>query len=358
MAKLFGKKYTRKELLKHVGDISQLAGVRLSELKNGNEKGVSVADFNTGAGLRFTVVLDRGMNISFAEYKGIPLCWVSSTGVVNPGFYEPEGLGWLRTFNGGLLTTCGLTYLGSPCVDEGKNLGLHGRISHIPAKNVCVEGNWKNDDYIMSARGNMRETSVMGENIQLTREIKTNLGEKKLWINDTVENLGYSKTEHMHLYHINIGYPVVANGSRWYSSSSQVIPRDSISEKNKNEYNVFSEPLQDVIENVFYHKVKTDKNGNTCVYIINETLNDNNGFGVYVKYSPKQLPELVQWKMMRQGSYVVGIEPAICRVGGRDQARKEGTLKFLDSYEKKEYQLEIGMVTSRKEIEEIKKNVK
>jgi len=359
MVKLFGKEYTRKELLKHMGDISQVAGVRLSELKNGNEKGVEVADFNTGAGLRFTVAFSRGMDISYAEYRSTPLCWVSSTGVVNPGFFEPEGLGWLRSFSGGLLTTCGLTYVGGPCVDEGKPLGLHGRVCHIPARNVCADGYWENDEYIMFARGKMKETSVMGENVQLTREIKTKLGEKRLWITDTVENLGYSKTEHMVLYHINIGFPILNEGSRLYSPTTEITPRqDSESEKHKNEYNVFSAPVQGVIENVFYHKVNADKDGNVLVCLVNETLNDNNGLGVYVKYSPEELPNLTQWKMMGQGSYVVGIEPANCKVDGRGQARKDGTLKFLNPGKKKEYKLELGVLSTKKEIEEIKKSIK
>ena len=359
MAKLFGKKYTRTELLKHMGDVSQVGGVRLSVLKNGSENGVEVADISTGAGLRFTITFSRGMDISFAEYKGVPLCWVSPTGVVGPEFFEPEGLGGLRSFFGGLLTTCGLTYVGSPCVDGGKTLGLHGRVANTPAKNIYADGEWKNDDYIISVRGKMKEACVMGENVQLTREIKTKLGEKRLWINDTVENLGYEKTEHMLLYHINLGFPIVDRDSRFYSSSKEVVPRaDSESEKHRSEYNVFTSPLPGVIENVFYHRVKPDKTGQATACIVNEALNDGTGLGVYIKYSPKELPNLGQWKMLRQGSYVVGIEPANCKVDGRDQARKDGTLKFIQPGEKKEYHLEIGVLSTKKEIEEIKNSLK
>lgn len=99
MATLFGRQWTRQELLTYVGDISQLGGIRLSTLADGPERGVRAADVRTGGGLNFTVLLDRGMDIGQAEYRGVPLAWVSATGPVAPAFYEPHGTGWLRTFH-------------------------------------------------------------------------------------------------------------------------------------------------------------------------------------------------------------------------------------------------------------------
>ena len=56
MARLFGKNFTRKELLDRVGDISQLGGARQSKLVGGMEDGVDVVEFRTGSGLNFTAV--------------------------------------------------------------------------------------------------------------------------------------------------------------------------------------------------------------------------------------------------------------------------------------------------------------
>ena len=61
MATLFGKTFARAELLQYVGDIRQVGGVRLATLADGPERGVRIADLTTGSGLRFTVLLDRGM---------------------------------------------------------------------------------------------------------------------------------------------------------------------------------------------------------------------------------------------------------------------------------------------------------
>jgi len=114
VARLYGREWTREELLSRTGDMSQLGGVRLVTLADGPERGVQAADVRTRDGLCFTVLLDRGMDIDQAEYRGLPLAWVSPTGPVAPSFYEARGTGWLRTFHGGLLTTCGLTQAGVP----------------------------------------------------------------------------------------------------------------------------------------------------------------------------------------------------------------------------------------------------
>ena len=110
MAKLFGKTYSRQQLLRRVGDLSQLGGTRLIELLDGNQRGVRAVDFHTGSGLQFTVLLDRGMDIGPASHCGRPLAWHAMPGCVHPAYHEPEGLGFLRSFHGGLLCTCGLTW--------------------------------------------------------------------------------------------------------------------------------------------------------------------------------------------------------------------------------------------------------
>jgi len=107
MTKLFGSEWTKADLMRRVGDISQIAGVQRSFLTEGNEKGVEVIEFRTGAGLTFTVVPSRAMDIAAADYRGTPLVWRSGSGIVAPEFYDGVGTGWRKSFFGGLLTTIG-----------------------------------------------------------------------------------------------------------------------------------------------------------------------------------------------------------------------------------------------------------
>nr|WP_199736313.1 DUF4432 family protein [Micromonospora sp. HM5-17] len=54
-----------------------------------------------------------------------------------------------------------------------------------------------------------------------------------------------------------------------------------------------------------------------------------------------QLPALLQWKSLRRGTYVLGIEPANCPViGGRVEARERGVLPVLQPGESRRYALE------------------
>jgi len=357
MAQLFGEEVPRGTLLPKIGSLTQVGGIRRIELKEGNEKGMEAVDFRTGTGFGFTVLLDRGMDISWAEYCGCSLCWHSSTGQVAPAFYEPEKLGWLRTFYGGLLTTCGLTYAGAPCVDEGVELGLHGRISHIPAKDICIDGSWEGNEYRMFVKGKMRETIVFGENLVLTREISARLGENKLYIHDVVENEGYQNTPLMILYHVNGGYPAVDEGSELLSPTLKVTPRDEAAKVGMEEYTRFQAPTPGFAERVYYHEMAADEEGYVYTALVNRKFNRGRGFGFYLKYSRNELPCFVEWKMNAQGTYVVGIEPSNCRVEGRDKERARGTLQFLAPTAKKEYHLEIGVLTGQEEIRELEARI-
>ncbi|MBN9024806.1 MAG: DUF4432 domain-containing protein, partial [Rhizobiales bacterium] len=61
MVQLFGRTFSRRELAEHSGMLSQFAGVRLTTLGDGVERGIRMLEFRTGAGLRFTVLVDRAM---------------------------------------------------------------------------------------------------------------------------------------------------------------------------------------------------------------------------------------------------------------------------------------------------------
>ena len=226
MVDLFGHSYSRQELMRRTGSMGQFGGVRLAELVDGRGKGVSVADFNLGNGFEFTVVPGRSLDVFAARYQGMSLAWHSDVGMAAGAYYEPEGLGWLRTFGGGLLATCGLSFVGAPTVDEGQALGLHGRITNTPAEGIAVKGEWRTsesdvagqaDDYVMSASGTVRESVVFGPSLCLERKVWARLGERRFFIEDTVRNDSFRRSPHQMLYHFNLGYPLVDAGSRLVS---------------------------------------------------------------------------------------------------------------------------------------------
>ena len=343
MAKIYGREYTKRELMKRVGDISQLAGARLCTLESGKAKGVSAVDVKTGGGLNFTVLPDRGMDIAWADYKGISLGYISKTGVVAPALNDFNGLEFLRSFYAGMLTTCGLTYMGAPCVDEGKPLGLHGKASNLPAEDLCVSNEWVKDDFVMKIKGRIREAAVFGENIALTREITAKLGESKLIIRDAIENCGYTAQPLMLLYHFNFGYPLLDGSTELIlPGKSAVKARDAEAMKGINECKVFAGPIHGYAEQVFYHNPASTDDGKVTATLFNKALGSN-GLSVNLTFNKKQLPYFVEWKQIGEGEYIVGLEPATWYPEGRSEARKRGELAFIEPGEIKNVELEINV---------------
>jgi hypothetical protein len=337
MANLFNRSWTRSDLLNYIGDMSQIAGIKLGEWADGVERGLRVADVRTGSGLTFSVLLDRGMDIGPASFKGMPLVLVSPTGWGHPMYYDQSGNGWLRTFGAGLLTGCGLTSVGAPGEDDGESLGLHGRLSHLPARHVSINETWNGDDCSFQLEGEMRQVSVFGENLRLKRCITTELGSNCIKVHDLVENLGTSASPLMLLYHINLGFPLLDETSELVAEPHPVEPRDPAAEPGLQEWMHFQKPTPGYAEQAFYHDLPADINGWTNIQL----LNHSRRLGLRVRFQKATLPNLVQWKMMGQSTYVLGIEPANCRVGGRSQERARGALQFLQPGEQREFQVEI-----------------
>ncbi len=353
MVQLYGRSWAQRELLKHVGSLSQVGGVRLIALQEGTSQGVRVAEFETGTGFAFHVLLDRGMDIGAAKFRGASLAWEASPGPAHPTYHDREGLGWLRTFHGGMVATCGLTYAGAPTVDEGEGLGLHGRVSHLPASGVWADGGWRGDEYEMWVRGRMRETVVFGENITLTRRVSAQLGESRLTIRDLVANEGFRTAPHMMLYHCNFGFPLLAEGSELLAPSGRVVARDEVAAPGLSGHARYEAPIEGYQEQVFYHDLLADEEGFVTVLLVNRGFEGGNGLGVYLRYRQAELPRFIQWKMVGEGDYVTGLEPANCGVEGRDRDRAAGTLQFLEPGEQREYLLEIGVLASNQEIDDM-----
>jgi hypothetical protein len=345
---LYGEKLTKAELLSRIGDMSQVAGIRLFELTNGNERGVRAAEFNTGSGFTFTVLLDRGMDLDQAKYKGVPVSWQTAVGAVHPGFFQPENFEWLYTFPGGLMTSVGYTYVGAANVDQGEALGLHGRASHIPAKDVCVRQQWQGDDYVMYVEGRMDEVGVFKNSLSNQRRIETRMGENRVFVHDVVENIGPATSPFAILYHCNFGWPVVSADSKVYIRS-EVRGRDPVADLSK--YRVLQPPTKGFSEHVFYHTAQPDKDGMGNAAVINHGFNGSEGYGAYVRWSLDTVPYMGQWKMMGEKYYVVGLEPTNSTADGRASDRAAGILKFLEPGEKAAIDLEIGLLSGKAEIE-------
>lgn len=347
--KAFGMELTKGELLERISSMSQIAGARTFTYNTGKATGVKAVEITAGEGLAFTVLLDRGMDLGDAYYRGVPIAWKSKVGVIAPTYFENQGHQWLRNFYGGLLTTCGLIHVGEPCEYKGEYYALHGRISHTPAEKYWIDEYWEGDDYIIKLTGKMREAIIYDENLVLTREIKCVCGEKKIRIKDVVENEGYKDSPFMIMYHVNEPFPIVSEHSRLYSSASRVEPLRTCEQEGAGDFSRMTGPIHGYEFETFLHHMPKDKD-RVGYAIINEKLK----LGVYLKYDPKALPVANQWKMLGQQDYVVAMEPSNTYNVGIAESSANGWLPMLKPGEKAEINLEIGVLDGAEEIEEFK----
>jgi hypothetical protein len=295
------------------------------------------------------------MDISRADCGGKSLCWRSVVREVHPTYFEPEGLGWLRSFGGGLVTTCGLEWFGAPCTDQGKQLGLHGRISHIPAERVSVSEEWRGNEYVISLSGEMIEGSLFGGCLRLRRRIETMLGAKSLTLQDEVMNVGPRPAPHMMLYHCNLGFPVLGPESRLLAPSITVQPNTPDAERGKEDYDKADRPTAGYGEKVYEHRLASRRQ-RTAVALVNEEC--DGGFGVYLRFRTDQLPVFNQWKMMGRSEYVMGLEPGTNGVTGRAAEREKGRLIRLRTGQRREYELEVGVLDGKEEIAAMEKEIR
>lgn len=346
--KLYGETFSRRRVLQSVGDISQLADIREGMLTAGRSDGMRVLDVKTGSGLSFSVFPSRAMDIGWAEYKGFPLAHISKSGIVKPEFYEKDSRSFLRSFSCGLLTSCGLTQMGTPCEVDGEQLGLHGRLSNIPAFDVVVDKHWEGDEYVMELGGKVRESRIFGENLQLTRALKTSLGSRTIDITDTVTNFGFQEAPLMLLYHINMGYPLVcAQSEVRMSIPSKITPRDETAAAGLDTIWELQDPTPDFGEQVFFHQL--DTNHEICkVAVFNKALS----YGMLISFPTADFPHLCHWKMMGEGDYVLGIEPCTVPPIGRKRAIDQGILHTLAAQASQQFHLQIRVLDSYSEFEQ------
>ena len=342
MVELYGQTLSRRQVAERCGLLTQVAGVRLMTLSDGVERGVRMLEFHTGGGLRFTVLVDRAMDIGDCEYKGQAIGWQSSTGFRHPALHEYEGedgLAWTRSFSG-LMVTCGLDHILSPCEVPADNYGypgrkfvrhsLHGRVSTIPARLLGHGESWIGDRCVLWAEGIVRQSAVFGEDLHLVRRIEADVGENAIRIADRVINHGFRPTPHMYFYHFNVGYPLLDEGTRFVAPIKSVVwaAHDGDAYRAQNVgYQTAVAPQLKFGEQVWEHELSADCSGKASMAVVNDRLN----LGLEIVTHVNQLPCLYQWQHFQAGQYALGIEPSTHHVLGDLAARERGEMIWLNT---------------------------
>jgi len=351
---LYGGALSGAELRRRVGHLSQVGGVRLLTSDNGPSRGVRLVEFRTGTGLSFEIGVDRGFDVGRADYRGASLAWMPPTLMPGPWYFEDQsGFGWLRAGLGGFNNTCGLLHIGNPeTADVGHynfparptdRYGVHDRAALIPAELVSLGERWEGERCILEAVGKVTQAQTYGETLVMTRTYRAELGGSWFTMEDVVENRGFLPVEHMLLYHINIGYPFVDDGAELIAPVAGP-PNLLFGTADVNDpasWSRFIAPQRNWVQQTFEHRMQPDAEGMVEVAIFNPRL--FGGTGVSVRYDHHVLPNYIEWRMMGEGQYAVGIEP--CTNGfGREAVKAAGELIVLAPGESRAYRTRVAVI--------------
>ena len=123
----------------YIGHPFQVYGVEEYTLSGGRKEGNKILHVKNGLGLDMTISLSRGGDIVSLTYKGVNVSYLTPNGQVNPAYYDDRQDGWIKTFQGGFLTTCGFNNVGTSCEDENGKYPLHGSINQLPIENYSYD---------------------------------------------------------------------------------------------------------------------------------------------------------------------------------------------------------------------------
>ncbi len=317
---------------KYIGHALQISGVEEYRLVGGKGDGMRMYHVSNGLGMEMDISPDRCGDITRLRFKGINMSYMSPCGYAAPAYYDKTGSNWLQSFTAGFLTTCGLQAVGSPCVDEGEELPLHGSIANLP----CEHSYWEEDEKAIRIHCTTKDQVLFGRKLVLERVLEISKTENKFSIQDTICNEGDKKEPMEILYHMNMGYPLLDEDSVITIPSVAVKARDAHAEKDIQNWMNMEKPQSGYQERCYYHTF-ADENGQASIY------QPKLGVGLEISYNAKELDGFVEWKMMGVRDYVLGLECGNCYPDGRDVMRKTGMLKFLEAGETVQYTVNVEM---------------
>jgi len=356
MVEIFGQSFTRRELARHLGDPAQAFGVDLVVYDDGPERGLRALRLRTGGGLEAEILVDRAMDVGAMSLFGVPLGWRSGNGFRHPWLHEHDaenGLGWLRSFSG-LMNTCGLDHIMGMAEETAAHFdypyrakvshGIHGRVAFTPARLEGYGVAWEGDQGVLFAEGRVRQVTMFGENLELRRRIEADLGGRALRIRDRVTNRGFRTTPHAMLYHVNLGWPVVAPETRLVMPLERTIYCAHDSHATAIGPIEQAPPQVGFREQVYEHALRRQPDGTVAVLLANPAfagLPGTTGLGFRLTYDGRAMPAFYQWQNLHEGDYVIGIEPATCHAGSREDWKKRGEMIWLEHGETRDYRLDV-----------------
>ncbi len=343
--------------------IHQIGGIQTGSIDYPQPMGgqsCRVAFINTGSGLRLTVTLDRGGDIVEAAYNDTNLAYLTPNGYKPPSHAYHQGEDWLTGWPGGLCTTCGPEHIGGPREEDGGMTMLHGRFSNTPAAVVAIKNpNPAKGDLEMRLEMIIRDSRMYGPTFEVRRSISCTLGQTEIRQHDEVTNLADDTYAHNWLYHVNLGYPLIdegtqlvyaGKGSSWQPEGVKRTGEDYA--KLKTITGNVDSHTRSTSNVVLIDDLKTADDG--LVHI--GAINASRGIGFELAYTPEQLPRLGNWQHLGpRGTYVCGLEPYYGSLLGKNDDPHADAVTWLKPGESRKYEMQMKVLADQRGLEELMK---
>ncbi|QDU71415.1 DUF4432 family protein [Mucisphaera calidilacus] len=326
---------------------AQAGGIRTGTLDAPQPLGgqnTRVAFIDTGAGLRYTVALDRGGDIYDATYMDCPLAYLTQNGLKPAERADGVDMAWLASWAGGLVTTCGPLHVGRP-VEGGEpwQAGVHGRHHLTPAAILAVDNadpRTGKRDFTLKLR--IDQTSMFGPCVETKRSISGTLGQPAIHIHDTLTNRGDTPIPEALLYHCNLGHPLLTEGTQLdIEGDIQSRWGTLLHDQDPNAFKHITAPRDDHAgagEGGVVIQPESDAQGLAQASVINP----HRKLKLTFAYHTQQLPGLTVWQHVGPAGYVCGIEPFVGPTPGPDSDGSNPRPRIQPG-ESRDYQLNITL---------------
>ncbi len=233
--------------------------------------------------------VERALDIYDLDYAGDNLAFKSAVGISG---YTAE-VDFASRFEAGFLYSCGLENIGGPTATAPTHGTFHFKrckLTRLEALSNCV---------IVS--GLIDFSSLFGQKLKIRRTYE--ITQNQIVLTDEFV-LSVDKTAQiMQLYHFNIGYPMLSEGTEVSFPSQRIEPRNAHSETGMEHKKTFFAPIDGFEEQCYICSCEEE----ACrASVENKKL----GRKITFCYDGRTLPKFVEWKSERAGDYALGIEPA------------------------------------------------
>ena len=318
---------------------------------------VEVVEVDTGA-VRVMLLPTRGMSIWYLEAGGTRFGWESPVvGPVHPSLvpvFDPSGLGWLEGFDE-FVVRCGLESNGAPEHDgEGRLVyPLHGRIANLAADSLSIE--YDEASGRLEVIGEVCESKLFFKNLRLRSRLRVHAGSARVDLLDDVTNdLSRPGTMQL-LYHINVGTPVLGEGSTLLAPLEELAPKDSLSASEIDAWNVYGAPESGYSERVYFARLRPDALNDTTAML--KSADGQLGFAV--SFNVTRLPRFIVWKNTgaHGDGYVTGMEPATNLPNERSFEAEQGRVIDIEPGKTKSFRVSLTPLMDAAAIAEVAERI-